>query len=52
MEADFNIVFGDFEDIRGIGRAHVLYIAQHENGSVSVRQLFDRFFQQPANLRV
>jgi hypothetical protein len=48
MEANFDVLFGDFEDIRGIGRAHFLYVAQHENGSVSVRRLFDRFFQQPA----
>jgi len=45
MEADFDIVFADFEDLRSICRAHVLYVAQNENGSVSVRQLFDRFFQ-------
>jgi hypothetical protein len=35
MKADFNIVFGDFEDLRGISRAHVLYVAQHENNKYS-----------------
>jgi len=52
MEADLDIVFGDFEDICGIGRAHVLDVEEYEDGPVSVRQLFNRFFQQSANLRV
>jgi hypothetical protein len=52
MEADLDIFFSDFEDIRGIGRAHFLNVAEHENGSVIVWQLFDRFFQQLANFRV
>ncbi len=52
METDLDIFFGDFEDVRRIGRAYVFYVAQYENGSVSIRQFFDRFFQQPPNLRV
>ena len=31
VEADLNIFFADLEDIGGIGRAHLLHVAQHEN---------------------
>lgn len=41
MEANFDIFFADLENIRGIGRAHFLHVAQHESDAVSVRQLFD-----------
>ena len=52
MEADFDIFFRDFEHICGIARAHILYVAQDENSTVRVWQLFDCFFQQCANFRV
>jgi hypothetical protein len=45
MEPDFDVLFADFEDICGISRTHFLHVAQHKNGSVGVRQLFDRPFQ-------
>jgi hypothetical protein len=34
MEADLDIFFSDFEDIRSIGGAQFFYVSQHEDGPV------------------
>lgn len=46
VEADFDILFGEVEDLCSLGGAEFLNVAEHDDGAIVFRQAEDGLFEE------